>query len=108
MSLYENDEILTDFNILQPKELKKYHGKRDTVMKALKVMDFTPNTNQFTMASIIAARLGGKKRLLLSVPPGQGKSRIIAALATMVDLKFTTFKVVYTHDSLLERERGVF
>ena len=49
--------------------------------------------------------MDGCKLLLVMVPPGLGKSRMILAAVLMVDYK--AFKIIYSHKSLMEADTEV-
>ena len=49
--------------------------------------------------------MDGCRLLLVMVPPGLGKSRMILAAVLMVDYK--AFKIIYSHESLMDADSEV-
>ena len=62
--------------------LSKALALQKLVQKILKEIDYEPSSAQ--MACIAAATMTTQKRLLLVVPAGKGKSRIVAGIAIVL------------------------
>ena len=67
---------------LPSNKIKAYTEKQESVRKILAQNKFSINNNQFACA--VAALCDSRyKRTLLSIPPGKGKSRVIAAIIAL-------------------------
>ena len=74
-------------------------------------LGFLPSFSQFACAIIASMLFSHNKKILLSVPPGKGKSRIICAIAAFLGQYRTTIKKVYicfTSEILLETDKHVY
>ena len=68
-------------------------------------MKFVPNVNQYTFAAVIAFNIIAQHKILMCIPAGQGKSRVILTIPLLVDkTRFNSFLILYTHQSLLSRD----
>ena len=68
-------------------------------------MNFVPNVNQYTFAAVIAFNIIAQHKILMCIPAGQGKSRVILTIPLLVDkTRFKAFLILYTHQSLLSRD----
>lgn len=69
----------------------------------LKEVDLEPNNNQMALAMAAVSKLSSV-RMLLQMPPGMGKSRVVGALIYLLlmqpDCKFTCVEVVFMHSEL--------
>ena len=62
--------------------------------------------SQYTVAAVGVSRLTKRSpRILLVVPPGLGKSRVIMTMILLLGQPFTKVRVLYTHQSLLDADQ---
>ena len=70
--------------------------------------DMCPNNNQFACAVYIVEKLKptpNEKKIVLSMPPGEGKSRItVALLHLMLTKTITTFTILFSHDAIMKAD----
>ena len=75
--------------------------------------NFQPNNNQFACAAYIHNTLRVRERVLLTMPPGKGKSRIILSLLLVYQSHpnqkyWDRFVIVFTHQELLNADRDMY
>ena len=100
-----SNQIVKKHNVLNKAQVKRYKLKMKGYTEALDAIKFGPNNNQFAVASVAAENVIDKKRIMLQVGPGLGKSRIWATLVSMLQgSKFEKFRVFFTDEFLQERE----
>ena len=71
--------------------------------------DMQPNNNQFACAVYIAENLKStakEKKIMLTMPPGEGKSRItVALLYLMLKKSFTRFTLLFSHEAIMKADQ---
>ena len=71
--------------------------------------DMQPNNNQFACAVYIAENLKStakEKKIMLTMPPGEGKSRItVALLYLMLKKHFTSFTLLFSHEGIIKADQ---
>ena len=94
---------------LTPQQHGHYLGlQQDCITKASEV-ELAPNNNQYGCAVYIAEKLkptANEKRLLLSMGPGEGKSRITVGLLYLMCKKgVTSFTLLFSHEALMKADK---
>ena len=71
--------------------------------------DVSPNNNQFACAVYIAETLKPntkEKKIMLTMPPGEGKSRItVALLYLMLKKHVTSFTLLFSHEAIMRADQ---
>ena len=90
--------------------LSKALALQKLVQKILKEIDYEPSSAQ--MACIAAATMTTQKRLLLVVPAGKGKSRIVAGIgvveARQIRKKGAKIVIGFSSEILLQTDQAVY
>ena len=87
--------------IMTTAQIRAFENQRERVQTHMKELEYAPNTSQYTMAAVGVSRLTTRSpRILLVMPPGLGKSRVIMAMIMLLGKPFTKVKVLYSHPSL--------
>ena len=90
-------EIVVKRNVLTKQQTIKYKLKQKGYTEAFEAINFGPNNNQYAVAAVAAENIIDRKRIMLQVGPGLGKSRIWAMLVCMLSgSKFEKFRVLFT------------
>ena len=90
-------EIVVKHNVLTKQQTDNYKLKQKGYTEVFEAINFSPNNNQYAVAAVAAENIIDRKRIMLQVGPGLGKSRIWAMLVFMLSgSKFEKFRVLFT------------
>ena len=91
-------------------DLSKAQSYQKLVQTRLREIDYEPSSAQ--MACIAAAAMSREKRLLLVVPAGKGKSRIVAGIgvveARQIRKKGAKIVIGFSSEILLQTDQAVY
>ena len=99
----KKNEFVVRNNVLTQDQLRKYKQLQKGQSEAFEAINFEPNNNQYAVAAAAAANIN-RKRIMLQVGPGLGKSRIWTMLVSLLRDNFKQFRVYFTDENLQERE----
>ena len=105
------EEKLDELMDGQDYSAKKVQSWIKEIPTKLQEYDYEPNNNQLAVAIAIKLQFDRKRKMFVSVPPGKGKSRIIAALATLFMMErkdLSTIHIVFSSMILRDTDKKVF
>ena len=93
-------------SVMHKNQVAFYTGRKyEDCMKKMRELNFVPNINQYTFAAVASQNILSQERIMLCVPPGHGKSRVILTLPVLANDRFKSVLIIYTNEVLLRRDR---
>ena len=94
---------------LTPVDHQKYGKHQSDCNIKAEEAEFMPNNNQFGCAVFIAEHLKAtakENKILFTMPPGEGKSRItVALLYLMMKKNVTYFTLLFSHEAIMKADQ---
>ena len=74
--------------ILTAVQLRNASERMEKVLQLMVSLKIKPNVNQYTFAQVAVMNIINQRRIMLCIPPGQGKTRVIATIPFIAHLSF--------------------
>ena len=96
-------------SLSNPKQ-KSFEKQFDQINRELKSIDYSLNNNQIACAIAVLTNNAKHKRIFLTIPPGKGKSRVIAALIAYKAAfeEWKKFTILFSDAKLKEVDEHVY